>query len=301
MRRVIKRDGNKSFFFLDDQPTSRNKVYELAQSFAIQIDNLCQFLPQDKVSEFAALTPVELLHSTQRAAAGLEMIEWHESLKKLRVQQKKLQTDNKGDKDLLTNLESRQEMQRADVERMRQRSQIKRQIEMLETARPITRYKDNHDEYKAANRRWRALKREFDQLEADLQPALSAVTAKEHYCVQLTGVAQKQNELVQRADTSTKESGRKIEKYDDSIKDLNRQIEAEKRSASTHRQEVGKIHQVINKLKRQLNDEPVEFDVDWYNERIVSTGMEHFVGRVTDCNRGRNGWKRVRLRSVQPG
>ena len=283
MRRLIKRDGNKSLFFLNDQPTSRNKVYELAQSFAIQIDNLCQFLPQDKVSEFAALTPVELLHSTQRAAAGPEMIEWHESLKKLRAQQKKLQTDNQGDKDLLTTLENRQEMQRADVERMRQRTQIKRQIEMLETARPITRYKDHHHQYQAANERRKALKREFDQLEADLQPALSAVTAKEHYCTQLNLVAQKQKELVQRADALAKESGRKIEQHDDSIKDLNSQIEAEKRSASTHRQEVGKIHQIINKLKRQLNDEPVEFDVDWYNERIVSIETRFLVGRLTDC------------------
>lgn len=92
------------------------------------------------MSEFAALTPVELLHSTQRAAAGPEMIEWHESLKKLRAEQKKLQLDNQSDKDLLANLENRQEMQRVDVERMRQRAQIKRKIEMLEHLRPVIQY-----------------------------------------------------------------------------------------------------------------------------------------------------------------
>ena len=155
MRRVIKRDGNKSFFFLNDKPVGRNKVYELAQSFAIQIDNLCQFLPQDKVAEFAALTPIELLHSTQRAAAGPEMLEWHESLKKLRAQQKKLQTDNQADKDLLANLENRQEMQRADVERMRQRAEIKRKIEMMEFSRPVTQYKDYHQQYEAAKKKIR--------------------------------------------------------------------------------------------------------------------------------------------------
>lgn len=270
IRRVIKRDGNKSLFFLNDQPSTRTKVYELAQSFAIQIDNLCQFLPQDKVSEFAALTPVELLRSTQRAAAGPEMTEWHESLKKLRAQQKKLQIDNQGDNDVLTNLKNRQEMQRADVERMRQRSKVKRQIEMLETARPITWYKDSHTEFKSLKARKEALKREFNQLEAELQPALSAVTAKEDYCVQLNHVVQQKNQTLRQAENSTNESAKKVGQYDDSIKDLDRQIEAERKSAGTHKQEVGKIQQTINKIKRQLNEEPVELDVDWYNERIVS-------------------------------
>ena len=41
---------------------------------------------------------------------------------------------------------------------------------------------------------------------------------------------------------------------------------------------MGKVHQAINKLKRQLNEEPVEFDVDWYNERIVSD-MSVYVSR----------------------
>ena len=270
VRRVIKRDGNKSLFFLNDKPTGRNKVYELAQSFAIQIDNLCQFLPQDKVSEFAALTPIDLLHSTQRAAAGPEMIEWHESLKKLRAQQKKLQTDNKGDTDILANFENRQDMHRADVERMRQRAQIKRKIEMLETARPVTRYKDHHAEYGAAKERKSRLEREFQQLSADLEPALRAANEKQHYCSQLSSVIQQQQQLFDQSDNSAKELGRKIESFEDSIKDLDGQIEAERRAGNSHKQEVGKVHQAINKLKRQLNEEPVEFDVDWYNERLVS-------------------------------
>lgn len=270
IRRVIKRDGNKSSFFLNDKPSSRSKVYELAQSFAIQIDNLCQFLPQDKVSEFAALTPVELLRSTQRAAAGPEMIEWHESLKKLRAQQKKLQTDNQGDRDVLANLQNRQEMQRADVERMRQRSQIKRQIEILEMARPVTRYKDQHAELNVFKEKKEALKREYEQLEAELQPALGALTAKEGYFSQINQAVEQQKKALQQAEKSANDSAQKVGRSDDSIKDLDRQIEAERKTAATHKQELGKIHQTINKLKRQQNEEPVELDVDWYNERIVS-------------------------------
>ncbi|KAL2003544.1 hypothetical protein VTN02DRAFT_3434 [Thermoascus thermophilus] len=266
--RTIKRDGNKSTFTINGEPASRSQVVKLAQSFSIQIDNLCQFLPQDKVSEFAALSPVELLHSTQRAAAGPEMIEWHENLKKLRAEQKKLQADNKGDKDLLANLENRQELQRADVERMRQRAQIKRRIEMLEFARPVTRYKDHHSVFQEAKKRKDDVERELEQLKAEVEPALRAVNAKQEYVSKLDQVIKHKRELVAQADAAATEIGKRMERHEDAMKDLSGQIEAEKKSGSSYRQESQKVQQNINRLKRQMEEPPEDFDIDSYNERI---------------------------------
>lgn len=254
---------------LNGKTASRSQVQKLAQSFSIQVDNLCQFLPQDKVSEFAALTPIELLHSTQRAAAGPEMIEWHENLKRLRAEQKKLQVDNQGDKDLLTNLENRQEMQRPDVERMRQRAQIKRKIEMLEFIRPIPRYKEIYAQYNEMRQKKTEVSRELETLKAELEPALGAVNAKQEYCLKLNDVIVHKKRGVEEAERTASELGRKIEQYEDDMKELESQIEAEKKGGAEYRQEASKIQQTINKLRRQLNDEPVEFDVDWYNEQIV--------------------------------
>ncbi|KAH8431563.1 DNA repair ATPase SMC5 [Aspergillus melleus] len=266
--RTIKREGNKSTFMLNGKQASRTQVLKLAQSFAIQIDNLCQFLPQDKVSEFAALTPIDLLHSTQRAAAGPEMIEWHDNLKSLRAEQKKLQTNNQGDRDLLANLENRQEMQRADVERMRQRAQIKRKIEMLEFVRPVTQYKQTHDEYKELKRKKDTVSRELDILKSELEPALRAVNAKQTYCMQLDGYIDFKKRGVDAADRIASEIGKTIEQHEDSMKDLDNQISVEKKQAQEYKQEGTKIQQAINKLTRQLNDESIDFDVDWYNEQI---------------------------------
>ncbi|EAW08837.1 DNA repair ATPase SMC5 [Aspergillus clavatus NRRL 1] len=266
--RTIKREGNKSSFTINGKQASRSQVLKLAQSFAIQIDNLCQFLPQDKVSEFAALTPIELLNSTQRAAAGPEMIEWHDSLKKLRAEQKKLQMDNQSDKDLLSNLENRQEMQRGDVERMRQRAQIKRKIEMLEAVRPITRYTDGLAAYKEKQKERQRLEREYEDLKAELEPALRAVNAKQDYCSRLNEVVKHKERSIEQADRAAVEIVKKIEQFDDAMKDLNGQIEAEKKTGQNYRQEATKIQQAINRLNRELNEEPAEFDINSYNEKI---------------------------------
>ncbi|PLN86093.1 structural maintenance of chromosomes 5 smc5 [Aspergillus taichungensis] len=266
--RTIKRDGNKSTFSLNGKSASRQEVLNLARSFAIQIDNLCQFLPQDKVSEFAALTPIELLASTQRAAAGAEMTEWHDNLKSLRAEQKKLLGENTGDRELLTNLEGRQEMQRADVERMRERALIKRKIEMLETLRPVIKYREVHGNFKEMQSQAKDIEKELNDLKIELEPALRAVTEKQQYCVRLDDFIERQQRGVDQADSAATALGKKIEQNEDKMKDLDRQIESEKKSGSKHRQDAQQIQQTINKLRRQLNDEPIDFDVDWYNEQI---------------------------------
>lgn len=38
------------------------------------------FLPQDKVSEFAAMSPQQLLRETQRAAGDANLSDWHDTL-----------------------------------------------------------------------------------------------------------------------------------------------------------------------------------------------------------------------------
>lgn len=50
------------------------------EALNIQVGNLCSFLPQDKVSEFACMTPQELLQKTQEAAGPPQMTEWHKIL-----------------------------------------------------------------------------------------------------------------------------------------------------------------------------------------------------------------------------
>ncbi|KAL4817728.1 P-loop containing nucleoside triphosphate hydrolase protein [Aspergillus spinulosporus] len=266
--RIIKREGNKSSFLLNGKQVSGHHVKKLAQSFAIQVDNLCQFLPQDKVSEFAALTPIELLHSTQRAAAGAEMVELHESLKKLRAEQKKLQSNNQSDRDLLANLENRQEMQRADFERVRQRAQIARRIELLQMVRPLVLYRHLVEQGKALKEERNVSQRELEVLEAQLKPVMRSSEQKKESCMQLEAVVKHKQRALERADKMATDLNRKVEQYEQNMKELDAEIEAEKKSAAKSRQEGVKIAQTIKTLARQLQDNPVEFDADWYNEQI---------------------------------
>lgn len=274
IQRTIKRDGNKSSFLLDGQTASKNEVLKLAQSFAIQVDNLCQFLPQDKVAEFAALTPIDLLHSTQRAAAGPEMLGWHDGLKTLRSKQKKLELDNGGERDTLVNLESRQEMQRADVERMRERAEIEKTISLLKKCRPIVAYKEHYVAAKAMEEDKEKLDAEYAQLKQETEPVLRAVTAKEAYIEELNGARDDRKDAVDDASKITIVKGRLIDEFDTKIQDINGKIEAEKKSGASQRADGQKAQQSINKLQRELDGGAVEFDPEVFNESLV---RKHFL------------------------
>lgn len=267
--RTIKRDGNKSTFTLNSKPTPHKRVMELARSFAIQVDNLCQFLPQDKVAEFAALTPIELLHSTQRAAAGPEMIEWHDALKKLRAEQKNLEMNTRADREVLTNLKNRQEMQRADVERMRQRAGIQRRIELLEMFRPMVEYRENVRHFEVLKEKKQKLEREHVEMQKAIEPATRAHTKKKEYIEQLKDVKERREQLLERLNDTAVNRGRRIEELDASIKELHGQAEAERKSGGKHKAEASAVRQTINGLRRRLEQEPIEFDPDFYNERLV--------------------------------
>ncbi|EQC41215.1 hypothetical protein SDRG_01190 [Saprolegnia diclina VS20] len=79
IRRTIYRD-NRSTWKLNGRDVGQNKVKSVLQESAIQIDNLCQFLPQDKVGEFSRMTPVQLLKATQAAIGDGELAEQQEAV-----------------------------------------------------------------------------------------------------------------------------------------------------------------------------------------------------------------------------
>ena len=43
------------------------QVEQLVSNLGIQVGNLCQFLPQEKVTDFARMSPQELLENTEKA------------------------------------------------------------------------------------------------------------------------------------------------------------------------------------------------------------------------------------------
>lgn len=65
---------------MNGERTTGQKVSNVVAELGIQIGNLCAFLPQDKVAEFAQMNSKELLKATMEAAGDPNLTSWHNIL-----------------------------------------------------------------------------------------------------------------------------------------------------------------------------------------------------------------------------
>jgi chromosome segregation ATPase len=270
VRSRIVRDGNSREWWLNKKKTSLKAVQELTRGLSIQIDNLCQFLPQDKVSEFAALTPVELLQQTQRAAAPEEMLEWHDQLKKYRKEQKELDVQNASDKEQLEGLQARQDGLRAEVKRLEDRREIQEQVAFLKKSRPFVEYRHVVNEHRIFKARKKAAQERLKRLEARLGPTLQSIERKKQLATQTEGVVNERKRYLQMAEKTADRCSSEIEAKDGEIQDIETKISAERKLDKDIRTNLATLERKVADLRVKANEEPIVFDAAKYNERVVS-------------------------------
>ncbi|WAR53560.1 hypothetical protein PtB15_3B68 [Puccinia triticina] len=144
--------NNSRVFEVNGKRTPIAQVQDLVRSFNIQANNLCCFLPQEKVSKFAEMKEPELLRETQKVAGHPKLFEWHELL--IEDGKTKIAVDAK----LATAHRAFKETEKAvenlsvEVERFHERQKIEQQIDAHQLALEQNKYlrqKLRHDTAKA--------------------------------------------------------------------------------------------------------------------------------------------------------
>lgn len=74
------RDRAPPQWYINGAPVSSQDIDEFIETFNIQVNNLCQFLPQFRVSAFSGETKEQRLKSTEEAVGYAGMVEDHEFL-----------------------------------------------------------------------------------------------------------------------------------------------------------------------------------------------------------------------------
>lgn len=77
----------KSTWKINDKKCSSKEFMQFIKQFNVQVDNLCQFLPQDRVQDFAKMNKQELLKQTQVAVCREDLMLKQEQLISSRTKQ----------------------------------------------------------------------------------------------------------------------------------------------------------------------------------------------------------------------
>lgn len=264
----VSRDGDKRKWWLNGEETSLKTVQGLVKSLGIQVDNLCQFLPQDRVSEFAGLSPIELLHETQRAAAPPQMLAWHDELKALRKEQKVVEHALEQDEENLQVQEERNEGLRGDVERLQERQEIQERIVLLEKSFPFVEYREARNEFQNSKVRHKDAQTSLRNLEAEVAPTLEAVNEKQAYAETIGRVVDARQKEVKTAERSALTFQARIDEMDSKLKACEQQRIAEAESDKSRVQQINSIRRKIRDLEAQQMNAPPVFEPAEWNGKI---------------------------------
>lgn len=266
----INRENNHRDFWVNNEPVPHKKIQKMMQTLRIQIDNLCQFLPQEKVAEFAGLNSVELLGKTLQAAAPEEMIQGRIRLQELFDYQKKMQREFENEEERLRTWQTRQQNAQADVERLREREQIKKAVDELKEVRVIADYNEKKKIYESAKEQKKKASRLLQKLEDRSKPSLEDVNKKQVYLNQIDTVSrariQHSKDLGQLANAALEA----IEKAQADIENIENEKAAAETSLAKKKAEMTKLRGKITDLEAQRKDTTVQkFSPAEWNHKIV--------------------------------
>uniref|UniRef100_A0A8C2YLW1 Structural maintenance of chromosomes protein 5 n=1 Tax=Chinchilla lanigera TaxID=34839 RepID=A0A8C2YLW1_CHILA len=162
---------NQSFWFINKKSTTQKVVEEQVAALNIQVGNLCQFLPQDKVGEFAKLSKIELLEATEKSIGPPEMHRYHCELKNFREKEKQL--------------EEYENVRQEYEEVKRARDRVKDEVKKLKEGQiPITR-------------RIKEIERQRYDLEAQIKEKATDITETSQRCKQKQDVIERKDKHIE--------------------------------------------------------------------------------------------------------
>ncbi|KAH8396756.1 hypothetical protein KR215_003906, partial [Drosophila sulfurigaster] len=160
-KRTINQNG-QSNFYVNSKELSKTKFLDIVASYNIQVSNLCQFLPQDRVQDFSKMNPQELLVNTMSSVCDDEFIKNFNDLKEMKVKLLNAHADREKDKENLQKEQKRLEQLEVTVDQYQERQEIMQKLN-------VHKAKKLWSEITAANSKIDELKSSLDKANKECQ------------------------------------------------------------------------------------------------------------------------------------
>ncbi|GLJ07233.1 hypothetical protein SUGI_0062420 [Cryptomeria japonica] len=196
---------NKSEWQLNGRIVPKRDVLDTVHKFNIQVGNLTQFLPQDRVCEFAKLSPVQLLEETEKAVGDQELSVQHRALIDKSCSLKRLEITVKQNEETLNQLKAQNAEQEKDVERVRQREQLLQKAESMKKKLPWLKYDMRKMQYMEAKEKEKEAKRKRDEIARAIAVQKNPIEEKKQQKLKLEATCKKLNSNISSNDKKRRE------------------------------------------------------------------------------------------------
>jgi len=222
--------SRRTRWYLNDQPKKKSDVDQALKRLGIQIDNRCAFLAQDRVREFALMTPKEILHETQKAVDP-HLDELHSELKDCSKQLRELERRRGEAKQRGDQLEEEVARLRKLLEREKQREDLQERLRLMKIKKLWLEYGDAKALYDEAKEKRREIEKEIEEEERKFSP-----------------VVERANELQRELDAIKK----KAAKADNDFKNIDEQRTQASEKADTLRDQQARLYGEIEDVMEEM-------------------------------------------------
>ncbi|ORY85894.1 P-loop containing nucleoside triphosphate hydrolase protein [Neocallimastix californiae] len=254
IQRTFKRNDNKTNWKINGQSKTQKEVLSLIDSFNIQINNLCQFLPQEKVSEFAQMSSTELLNATLQAIGNNSLNKQYKELIENQEQRNALQTELKRNEDLLSKLKFQNDGIEKEVSRYKERETILRDVKVMEVLVPYVKYREKTNEWKELRKSVKDYKKNVEDLIDEMNKLIKDKDDKEK---RIQEALKYKEDLDKEYYEYTKESNKiseELEKLEENNSLILMNFLQYKENKRKLNEEIKDQERIIDELKNKIND-----------------------------------------------
>ncbi|KAI5099428.1 structural maintenance of chromosomes protein 5 [Silurus meridionalis] len=261
INREINVENNQSVWMLNGRHTSQKVVEEAVKELHIQVGNLCQFLPQEKVGEFAKMSKIELLEATEKSVGPPEMYNFHCELKNCRSKERDLENLCKEKATFLEKARQRNERNKGDVERYHMRRRHLDRIQMLEKKRPWVKYETTRKELEEVKKQRDDMKKTVKSLKEAQTPLLRKIQSIESQLQPIENQMKEKTAKIREASQKCKHKQDQLDLKYKEIDDIRQALSLKRAEAADRDRRIEITRRAIQDLQTELDNVGSQEDI----------------------------------------
>ncbi|XP_045912329.1 structural maintenance of chromosomes protein 5 [Micropterus dolomieu] len=252
INREIHVENNQSLWMLNDRHCNQKAVEEEVKALHIQVSNLCQFLPQEKVGEFAKMSKIELLEATEKSVGPPEMYEYHCELKNFRNRERELENIVKEKASFLEKAKQRNERNKHDVNRYYEKKRHLDMIELLDKKKPWVEYETTRKELEGVKKEREEAKRQLSALKQAQAPMLRKIQMIDNQLKPTEAQIKAKTVAIKEASLKCKQKQDQLDRKHKEIDDIKQTQRLKQMEEEDHQKRISNTRRTIEDLKAEL-------------------------------------------------
>lgn len=226
--RVIERNFflklTKSSWKVDGSTSDVNTVRLIVKGFNIQLDNLCHFLPQERVAEFASLSPERLLLETERTIGDNTLLQKHQLLIELDETWVDLTTKIESLEENITELETDVRKFEQEARKYQEYEEKSREIASHRKLLPYAKLQDVKEQMKSLKTVRDSAKQALQDFSANAKPLQTHLKACKNEMKLLEHDINILSSTVRLLNSKCEKAGMEASKVEQEVEELKNQI-----------------------------------------------------------------------------